>query len=50
MTTYLMKSNSSVDMFIQMESDDNEFKTCKIVTMVFLSSGSLAWYPPISFR
>ena len=38
----LMKSNLSVDIFVQPESDENEFKYYKAMTKVFLSSRSPA--------
>lgn len=38
----LMKSNFSVDIFVQTKSNENEFKTCKEITKVFLSSKSPA--------
>lgn len=36
----LMKSNLLVDIFVQTESNENEFKTYKAITKVFLSSRS----------
>ena len=46
----LMKSNLSVDIFVQTESDENEFKYYKAMTKVFLSSRSPAWCQPMSLR
>ena len=46
----LMKSNLLVDIFVQTESNENEFKTYKAITQVFLSSRSpvmLANEPPM---
>ena len=31
----MMKSNSSVDMFVQTKSDENEFETCNKIIMDF---------------
>ena len=42
---YLMKPNSSVNWFIQMDSDDNKFETCKTITKEFLSAWVIGVVP-----
>ena len=42
---YLMKPDSLVNWFIQMDSDDNKFETCKTITKEFLSAWAIGAVP-----